>query len=236
MTSVLSSRLARSMWRRNDSSWTARPSSPVRNESSPVSPTARTLSCAWASCSISARAASRSGSRGASLGCSATPATSASWVAAASTAHRAPRRSQPICTIRGTPTAAAAASASSTGRAASSPRPMSRWQWLSTTGCGSGSGAGGRSLTPTRADPGQHRVRDGLRRLGRDPVAHALEDPELVGAGDVLGAAVDRRPASPRCRRRSTAAWWAPRPCPARSRWWVNGIARYQFSAPGSAP
>ena len=84
-------------------------------------------------------------SRGASLGCSATPATSASWVAAASTAHRAPGRSQPICTIRGTPTAAAAASASATGSGSSSPRAMSRWQWLSTTGCGSGSGAGGRS-------------------------------------------------------------------------------------------
>ena len=50
-----------------------------------------------------------SASRGASFGCSATPATRASCAAAASTAQRAPGRSQPICTIRGTPTAAAAA-------------------------------------------------------------------------------------------------------------------------------
>ena len=85
-------------------------------------------------------------SRGASLGCRATPATRASCVAAASTAHRAPGRSQPICTIRGTPTAAAAASAVLGGEpVARRPSAMSRWQWLSTTGCGSGSGAGGRS-------------------------------------------------------------------------------------------
>ena len=87
----------------SDSSWAARPSSPVRKWSSPVSPTARTRS--WARPAARSRPAPRrarpaAASRGASLGCSATPATSASCAAAASTAHRAPGRSQPICTIR----------------------------------------------------------------------------------------------------------------------------------------
>ena len=58
---------------------------------------------------------------------------------AASTAHRAPGRSQPIWTMRVTRTAAAAAIASSVV-SHSSPSAMSRWQWLSATGCGSGSG------------------------------------------------------------------------------------------------
>ena len=56
-------------------------------------PTARTLSCARASASISASASSSvpaSACRGASLGCSATPATRASYDAAACTAQRAP--------------------------------------------------------------------------------------------------------------------------------------------------
>jgi len=78
------------------------------------------------------------------LGCRATPATTASCADATSRAQRAPGRSQPICTIRGTPTAAAVASASSMESGASPSRVMSRWQWLSTTGCGSGSGRGGR--------------------------------------------------------------------------------------------
>ena len=41
------------------------------------------------------------------MGCSATPATISSCSRAVSTAHRAPGRSQPIWTIRGTPTEAA---------------------------------------------------------------------------------------------------------------------------------
>ena len=53
------------------------------------------------------RAGPAASSSGASLGCSATPATTWSWAAAVS--HRPPRarRSQPICTTRVTPTAAA---------------------------------------------------------------------------------------------------------------------------------
>ena len=85
------------------------PSSPVRKWSSPVSPTARTWSCAPAS-------ALDLGQRGVEVR---RPAAAPRWgaarrrprarraLAAASTAQRAPGRSQPICTIRVTPTAAA---------------------------------------------------------------------------------------------------------------------------------
>ena len=104
-------------------------------------------------------------SRGASLGCRATPATSASYVAAASTAHRAPGRSQPICTILGTPTAAARARAASV--ASQSPSAMSRWQWLSTTGCGSGFGRRAAGPGRGRAPSPRPRSPAPARRSGR---------------------------------------------------------------------
>ncbi len=74
----------------------------------------------------------------------ATPATTLGQRSAASTAQRESSRSQPIWTIRVTPTAAARAIAS----AGSSPDIRiveSRWQCESTTGDGNGSGASGNS-------------------------------------------------------------------------------------------
>ena len=129
----------------------------------PVSPTARTRSLLRASRSISASASSSRPSaarRGASLGCSATPATTCGCASAVSTAQRAPSRSQPIWTTRVTPTDAARSSASRTGSAGSSePRAMSRWQWLSTTGCGSASGRAGRCSRPLTSGAPRRRRR-----------------------------------------------------------------------------
>ena len=88
-----------------------RPSGPVRKWSSPVSPTARTsLRRRPARRSRPARRRARP-----AVGRAAAPRWGAARLrprsrralAAVSTAQRAPGRSQPICTIRGTPTAAA---------------------------------------------------------------------------------------------------------------------------------
>ena len=72
--------------------------------------------------------------RGASLGCSATPATTRGCRAAASTAQRAPGRSQPICTMRGDVRRPARRWMAAPRLDPTSPSAMSRWQWLSTTG------------------------------------------------------------------------------------------------------
>src|ERR1019366_6205620 len=62
-----------------------------------------------------------------------------------STVKRAPGRSQPIWTIRGTPAAVAASITAWMSGAGLPSRERSRWVWLSTTAMGSGSGAGGLS-------------------------------------------------------------------------------------------
>ena len=85
--------------------------------------------------------------RAASLGWIATPATTVGQRVAASTAHRELSTSQPICTIRRTPTSAARLIASSAARPVID-AAMSRWQWVSTTWPGSGSGEAGSSGRP----------------------------------------------------------------------------------------
>lgn len=76
--------------------------------------------------------------RGASFGCRATVAWTASYRAAVSAAQREPFRSQPTWTSVVTPTDAALASAWSTV-----PDCMSRWVWESATATRRGSGSGG---------------------------------------------------------------------------------------------
>src|SRR3954449_10696692 len=155
MTRAKPCRLAISMCARKDASWAAQPSGPVRKRSRPVSPTARTRGSP-ASRSISARAVSSAWPSPASLGCTATVASTFGCRAASSADHRDEGTSTPTCTRRGMPTAAAAAISASTSASSghpSSPAPcagrspttMSRWVWLSIAGRTSGSGDGGGS-------------------------------------------------------------------------------------------
>ena len=127
------------------------------------------------------------------------PATSASCVAATSTAHRAPGRSQPICTIRGTPTTAGGRDRvlrrepvvavgdvevavvvddrvrQRLGRGRPLPVPAGAALLV-----GGRPARVGSSVIPRRLSaPAARRPTD--RRLGRDPVADALEHDQLVG-------------------------------------------------------
>ena len=91
------------------------------------------------------RASPVAASLGASLGCSATPATRASYVARR--LDRPPRTRQvaPDLHDPGHADLASPPRSPRSVRTATRRPAMSRWQWLSTTGCGSGSGNGGRS-------------------------------------------------------------------------------------------
>ena len=223
ITSVRSSRLARSMCRAERLA-PGRPGPPRRCGSSRArSPPPRAPGRSdAASASISSSASSSSpaaASRGASLGCSATPATIASCSAAASTAQRAPGRSQPICTIRVTPTAAAArAPRAVASQAPSGPSAMSRWQWLSTTGCGSGSGAGGRCGRVRRLVTAARRPAHGVGSRG---LCTASYTSRLGSAGapghveDRLLAGARRPPPPPRPARPATPGRWVRRPASA---------------------
>src|SRR4051794_9758913 len=204
MTRARPCRLAISMCARKDASWAAQPSGPVRKRSRPVSPTARTRGSP-ASRSISARAVSSAWPWPASLGCTATVASTFGCRAASSPDHRDEGTSTPTCTSRGMPTAAAAAISASTSAssghpslpapcAGRSPTTMSRWVWLSIAGEASGSGDGGgspRRLAREDADrlTGAPRRRSSLRfalLLCLCASPHARSPSALLQAPDLL--------------------------------------------------
>ncbi len=209
MTRVLSSRLARSMCRRKLSSCTARPSSPgaeVVEAGLPHGPhlvvgAGQPLDLGHRRVEVARPGAPRWGAarpRRPAPACS----------AAASTAHRAPGRSQPICTMRATLTAVARSMAARVS--SQSPSAMSRWQWLSTTGSGSGSGAGGRSRS--------RRARRllgggaGARWAGRTLVGHGRATGVSRWTSVVDLALGHARPGGRR--RRSPPCGWPRRPPP----------------------
>src|SRR5438105_788780 len=126
--------------------------------------------------------------RGASLGCRATVAWTASYASAVSAAHREPRMSQPTCTTVVTPTAAALASPSSTV-----PDCMSRWVWESATGTRRGSGSGGAAFLSPRVEVGMPRSyeRGMPSRLGERSVGLAVIGGQEVRQMPVMAALLD---------------------------------------------
>ena len=188
-------------------------------------------SCA-ASASISAsavveRAPAGRRDRGASLGCSATPATHARSCAPRRRPPSArPGRSQPICTIRGDADRGGGGERVVDVEPGSSPSAMSRWQWLSTTGTRSGSGGGGRrSRVPSswraRVGPLAHRRRSSQRgrrprAAGRAAAPLVTDGPggQLAPAAGVVRSAGRRAARAPPRRRASPTAPRTPSASP----------------------
>ncbi len=210
ITRVLPSRLARSMCRRNDSSWAARPSSPVRKWSSPVSPTARTRSLgAGQRLDLVERRLEPAGRGQPRRLVGVQRDAGDDRLVLRRGLDRPARAGQVAADLHdaGHPDGRGRRQGASSTLSSSSPsRVMSRWQWLSTTGCGSGSGAGGSVGSWSGSSALVHRVVH--LALGQPGPLGDGVDGVLAGESPSPRPRRPARPASPRrwVRRRGRSA------------------------------